>query len=213
MRFQDVFDRVAEGAVAAGVGSDVVGFLLHFGAGVFHGDGQACGAHGGEVDYVVADEGGFFRLETFLPHDFFEASTLVLDALMNVLEFQVAGAERDGFGDALGDESGLDAGEAGKGDRGAVVGVEAFGFDQGLAVEAESALAAVLGGPRLRLGVEDALSCAGWGGEDEEFAVGEDAVDVEEQEFDFAGAGLRRRVWASVKILAARPNQILVAGD
>ena len=29
------------------------------------------------------------------------------------------------------------------------------------------------------------------------FAVGEDAVDVEEEEFDLAGAGWRGRVWAS----------------
>ena len=64
--------------------------------------------------------------------------------------------------------------------------VEAFSFDQGLAVEAESALAAVFRGL-----FEDALLCAGGSGKDEEFAVGEDSVDVEEKKFDFAGAGLR----------------------
>ena len=58
-----------------------------------------------------------------------------MDSLADVFEFEVASAQGDGFGDALGDESGLDAGEAGEGDRGAVVSVEAFGFDQRLAVE------------------------------------------------------------------------------
>ena len=36
--------------------------------------------------------------------------------------------------------------QAGQGDGGAVVGVKAFGFDHGLAVKTESALAAVFGG-------------------------------------------------------------------
>ena len=123
-------------------------------------------------------------------HDFLEAGALVVDALADVFEFQVAGAEGDGFGDALGDESGLDAGEAGEGDRGAVVGVKAFGFDQRLALEAESALAGVLGRLLLRALIERTLLDAAGSGEDEELAVGEDAVDVEEEKFDFAGAGL-----------------------
>jgi len=63
--------------------------------------------------------------------------------------------------------------------------VEAFGFDQGLALEAESALAAMFGGL-----FENTLLRSGGSGEDEEFAVGQDAVDVEEEKFDFAGAGL-----------------------
>ena len=113
-----------------------------------------------------------------------------MDALADVFEFQIAGAEGDGFGDALGDESGFDAGEARERDRGAVVGVEAFGFDQGLALKAESALAGVLGGSFLCALIEDGLLRSGGSGEDEELAIGEDAVDVEEEKFDFAGARL-----------------------
>ena len=154
LSFEDELYGVAEGAVASGVRRDVVGLLLYFGAGVFDGDGQSRGAHGGQVDHVVADEGGFFRCDSCFFHDFLKACALVVDALANVFEFQVAGAEGDGFGDAFGDESGLDAGEAGEGDRGAIVGVEAFGFDQGLALEAESALSGALGGLLLRALIE-----------------------------------------------------------
>ena len=56
-------------------------FALDFGAGVLHGDGEASGAHGREVDDVIADKGGFFRLESLLLHDFFEAGALVFECL------------------------------------------------------------------------------------------------------------------------------------
>ena len=85
------------------------------------------------------------ELESRFFHNFFKRSALVVDTLADVFEFQVAGAQGDGFGDALGDESSLDAGEAREGDRGAIVGVESFGFDQGLAVKTEATLAGVLG--------------------------------------------------------------------
>jgi len=108
-----------------------------------------------------------------------------LNALADELQFQIAGTQADSLGDALGDQAGLDAGQAGEGDRGAIVGVKALRFDQGLAVETESAPAAVLG----RF-LENALRSARRSGKDEELAIGENAVYVEEQEFDLAGAGL-----------------------
>jgi hypothetical protein len=37
--------------------------------------------------------------------------------------------------------------------------------------------------------IEGSLLRSGGGGEDEELAIGEDAVDVEEEELDLAGAG------------------------
>ena len=77
------------------------------------------------------------------------------------------------------------------------MGVETLGFDQGLTVEPESALAAVLGGF-----FEDALLRAGRGGKDKEFAVRKDAINIEEQQFDFARALERRVCWASWGILA-----------
>jgi hypothetical protein len=132
LRLKDEFDGVAESAVATGIGRNVVRFLLYFGAGIFHSDGEACGAHGGKVDDVVADEGGFVQSDSFFFDDCLKARAFVLDSLTNIFEFQIAGAKGDSFRDALGDESGLDAAETRERDRGAVVGVKAFGFDQTL---------------------------------------------------------------------------------
>jgi hypothetical protein len=57
-------------------------------------------------------------------------------------------------------------------------------------MQAKSPLAAMFGRALLGPGVEHALPGSRWGGEDEELAVGEDSVDVEEEKSDFAGAGL-----------------------
>src|SRR5438128_220272 len=64
------------------------------------------------------------------------------------------------------------------------MGVETLGFDQAGAVETEPALA-----PVLVCLLQDALLCPGGGGENPDFAVGEDTVHVEKDEFDFFGAG------------------------
>ena len=191
MSFEDVFDGVAEGAIASRVGSNVVRFFLHFGTGILHRDGESCHAHGREVDDIVSDESGFFRFESCLVQNFFERGAFVVDALADVFELEVASAQGDGLGDALGDETGPDAGETGERDRGAVVGMEAFGLDEGLALESESSLATVLRGLIFFCLSERTLLRAGWGREDEELAVGEDSVNVEEQEPDLAGAHLR----------------------
>jgi len=188
--FEDEFDGVAQGAVASSVRRDVVSLLLHFGASVFHGNGEACGAHGGEIDDIVADEGGLIQLDSIFFDDFLESSALVLDALAHVLELEIASAEGDRFGDALGDESGLDAGQACEGDGSAVVSVKALGLNQRLAVKAKSTLSAVVRGF-----FENALLNARRSGEDEQLAIGEDTVDVEKEEFDFAGAGLSGESW------------------
>jgi hypothetical protein len=87
-----------------------VAFPLHFSSRVFHRDGQAAGAQGGQINYIVTDERGFFRFETFPAQTFLQAGAFVLNALMNVFQFQVAGTQGHGFGDALGDQAGFDAG-------------------------------------------------------------------------------------------------------
>ena len=75
------------------------------------------------------------------------------------------------------------------------MGVEAFGFNHALAMKAKSALAAVPGGLFFFSLIENALFGSWRGREDEELAVGEDAINVEKKEFDFAGAGVSRKFW------------------
>ena len=63
------------------------------------------------------------------------------------------------------------------------MGVESLGLDVSLAVEAESAFAAMLGGVLL-----NALLRLGRGGKDKQLAIGQNAVNVEQEEFYFFGA-------------------------
>jgi hypothetical protein len=88
-------------------------------------------------------------------------------ALVYELELEVAGAQGDGGGFALGDETDTQAAETGKRDAEAVVGGEALEF--------EAVLTAIEAG----LGKEVELS------------VGEDTLDVEEQDLNAAGAVFR----------------------
>ena len=70
----------------------------------------------------------------------------------------------DGFGNALGDDDGMDAADAGQRNADAVVGMEAFGFEGIFSLVAES-----------------------WG-EGPYLAVGEDSIYIEEYEAYAAGA-------------------------
>jgi len=89
-----------------------MGFLLHFLAGVGYRDGESTVPHDRQVNYVISHERGLARLKSFLPQNPLEARQLVLNALVHMLKFQVAGAKRHRLGDALGDQSCLDACQA-----------------------------------------------------------------------------------------------------
>ena len=149
---------------AAAVGGDVVrgGFGLRSRVG--GGDGEAYFAHDGEVDDVVAYVGDLVEGAVFGGEDFVERVDLVGLALVDVVDLEVAGADGYDLRVALGDEADFEAGEAGDADAHAVVGGE--GFD--------------LGGVAVGVAVE--------GRDDGDVAVGEDAVDVVEEDFDAAGA-------------------------
>ena len=82
-------------------------------------------------------------------------------ALVDELELEVVGADGYGLGVSLGDDADAEAAETTEGDAEAVVGGEAFGLD--------------------------AVAVGVW--DDEDLAVGEDAVDVEDEYFDVFGAG------------------------
>ena len=163
--FEDVFDGVADGAFASAMVGDDVGLVFDVFTGVGDGEGESTVAHDGKVDDVIADEGGFFRLEMRFLQDLAEGGELVVRSLGDVFDFEIAGAEADGLRDALGDESGFEAAEAGKREAGAVMGVEALDFNRGL---------------------------AGTGNRDQEkFAVGHDPIDIEQQELYLLCTGLR----------------------
>ena len=158
---EDEVDGVASGSVAAGVGGDVVGGGFDLGAGVGGGDGEAALTHDGEVDDVVADVAELGDADVGLGEDFVDGVHLVGLALIDELELEVVGADGYGLGLALGDDADAESAEATERDAEAVVGGEAFGLDA-VAVGA---------------------------GDDEDLAVGEDAVDVEDEDFNVFGAG------------------------
>ena len=57
MRFQDELYGIAEGAVASGLGSHVMGLFLYLGPGIFDCDGQATGTHGWQIDHDLGTGG------------------------------------------------------------------------------------------------------------------------------------------------------------
>ena len=143
------------------VGRDVVGDGFDLLAGVGGGDGEAAGAHDGQVDDVVADIGELIDGDVGLGENLVDGVHLVGLALIDELQLQIVGADGDGLRLALGDDADAQATETGERDAETVVGGEAFGFD----------------------------SMAVGTGNDEDLAVGEDAVDVEDEDFDVFCAG------------------------
>lgn len=146
-----------------------MGGVLDLAAGVRHRDGKAAVAHYRKIDHVVPDEGNLAGAESLFIQDFTECLQLVLDTLMNVLQFEITGSESHRLGVAPGDQASLYASDTGNRDPGAVLRVEALGFYNDLL----------------------ATGLAGNGnGKKIEFAVGEDAIDVEEKKLDFLCAAL-----------------------
>ena len=82
-------------------------FGFDFGAGVFHRDGKSTSAHHWKIDDVVSNEGGFGGGDFLFFENLAEDSCFVLNTLVNMVNFQVAGAQGNGFGESLGNESGL----------------------------------------------------------------------------------------------------------
>jgi len=171
LRGEDEVDGVAAGAVASGVRGDVVGCGFGLDARVGGGDGQAARAHYRQIDDVVADVGEFVDGDIGTGEDVVYGGHFVGLALVDELEFEVLGADGDGGGLALGDEADAQAAETGESDSEAVVGGEALEFEAGVFAV----------GTRLAVVFR----------EEEELAVGEDSIDVEDEDFDAAGAVFR----------------------
>ena len=168
--FEDVLDSVADGAFAAPVIGDDVGLVLDLFAGVGDGEGQAAGAHDGKVDDVIADEGSFFGCESLFGENLAEGRKLVRDALVDVLDLEIAAAEANGLRGALGDEAGLNSAEARQREGGTVVSVEALGFDHDVSGSGGFAGLKVQG-----LGQRGHR-------EKKELAIGHHPIDIQQQE-------------------------------
>ena len=162
MRRQDEINCVAARPLASGQRGHPVGGGFDLRAGVGGGDGQAADAQDGQVDDVVAHIGEFLDRDAGLLDDLVHGVQLVRLTLVDEFVLQVAGADGDGLRLALGDDAGAKAAEARERDAETVVRVEGFGLEAA-AVEF---------------------------GDDGDGAIGEDAVDVEDEDFDLAGACL-----------------------
>ena len=193
---------------AAGIGRDVMRLGLHALARIGHGDGETDFAHGRQIDDVVADVANFVERDAFFRNDFADGLHLEGAALIDKFELEVAGARGHSFADALGDDAAFHAAEASQRDGCAVVRAVAFGLDHGGRVHAEADrfLAAKL--------LQKAAAC-GSAGDKPDGAVGPYAIDVEENDFDFAGAvdcGLGRSKCHVVNFIGACRGQCLRCG-
>jgi hypothetical protein len=176
LAFQDEFDRVAQGAVSSATFGDVVRVFFHFIAGICHGDSKAAIPHHGQINDIVADKACFRRSELFLRQNFSKRSKLVLNALTDVVELEIARADRYGFRSPLGNQPGLDSGNTRQRNGDSIVGVKAFDLDGALAGEIESTRPAIV------------LGCCR---QEKQLAVSDDTIHVEQQQLDLLRAGLR----------------------
>jgi hypothetical protein len=83
-----------------------------FSARVGHGDCQAAVRHHRQINYVVPYECGFAGIQSSPTQYLFEHGPLVLNALINIIQLQIASAEGHGFRDPLRDQPRLDSGQA-----------------------------------------------------------------------------------------------------
>ena len=161
MRLENEIDGVPARSLATGIGSDVMGHCLDLVAGVGDRNGQSANPHYGQVNHVIAHVGDLVERKRSPLHDFAHGLYLVVLSHIDVVQAQGASALGNRFRGALGDDAAVDATDAGQRNVYPVMSMESFGF-KGL----------------LR----------GSQGERPYLAVGEDAIDVEENQADPAGA-------------------------
>jgi len=132
-----------------------------FFAGVGRGDGEPALPHDRQVNNIVADITELVERCASFSEDVVDGIHFVGLALVNELELQIVGADSDGTGVAFGDDADPQTAQTSQRDPEAVVGGEALGLDP------------------------IAFSV----GNDEDLAVGENAIYVEDEDFDVFRAG------------------------
>src|SRR5215472_14391868 len=122
-----------------------------------------------------------------LLQNFMEGGNFVLPALIDVLNTQVARTQGHGLRDTFGDDGCLQSTEPSKRESCAVVGVKSLGFEHGGTGNSEADLV----GHFVAMFLDRRSRGAAGRGKQKNGAVGHDAVDVEDDEFDLAGAFFR----------------------
>jgi hypothetical protein len=168
---QNEINGVAAGSLTAGIGSDVMGRGLYLVAGVSDGNGQAANTHYGQVDHVITHVGNLVERERSPLHDLAHGLYLVVLSHIDVLHAQGASALRNRFGGALGDEAAVDSPDAGQRNAHPVLSMEPFRLE-GLLRGAQ--------------------------GQRPYLAIGEDAIDVEENQANPSGAFSSREIHSTI---------------
>src|SRR5579884_52736 len=184
--FKNKFNCIASGAMSAKIWRDVVGRILYLLAGIGHGNRQPDFTHDGQVNYIVTHVSNFFERDGFLCHDFAYGLHLKCLSHIDVFQPQVAGTKGNCFRDALGDNAAFHSAQAGERNPGAIVRVEALGFDHIGGVDGVSTFAFHF----LSMGSSCLAGC--WSREDPDTAVCEHSVYVKKDNFDTSGAVFSR---------------------
>ena len=168
---EDELDGISTRALTARVGGDVVRGGLGLGTGVGGCNGESADAQDRQIDDIVADEGELVEGAVGALKDVVDGVHFVRLALVNKLQAQIAGADGDGSRLTLGDEADAQAAQTRDVDAEAVVRGEAFEL-QAVRLTVGAGLAVVFR-------------------KEVELAVGKNSIDVEEDDFDAAGAVFR----------------------
>lgn len=168
LRIEDKVDRIASCPLAARVRSDIVRSLFGLLPSIRGCNGESARTHHREVDDVVTHIGEFLNRDPSAGEDIVDGAHLMRLPLIHKLELEILRADRNRSRLALRDDSNAQATEAGQCNAETIV--------RGEALEFKPVPLAIGAGLPIVFRKEKKLS------------VGEHAVDVEDQDFDAAGA-------------------------
>ena len=109
---------------------DIVRISLDLIACICDCDRKAAIPHDGQVNDIVPYKSGFCSGDAFLLQNLLERGQLVLNALIDIFQFQVARPQCDSFRNAFRDQPGLETRVPHKRNCSAVVGMEPLGLNK-----------------------------------------------------------------------------------